>query len=219
MRTWYGIILIGMISMFVGCSSTSPTDNLVNPTSESALNQWNTTWIIYDDEIKTGGKDGRDTMYPTADGQSLDFNYFDNDNAYDPLGKRCIKYSWDGSGSASYRGFSLTVAKSYESTSTAKDISPGAYKQLSFSIKGYLSTDTWIVVQGPADGTNTPDTKSISASEIQPGWQRITFPLTHMQTHLNAITTFLSVTFEYRRGMDTHGSGGTVYIDDITLTQ
>lgn len=235
MKTWHSIIFVCLVSMFVGCSSKSPTDNLVNPTSESALNHWNTSWIVYDDEIKTGGTVQR---YTTQEGQSVDFNCFDNDTASDPYGKRCIKYSWDGGAvgqydstgkviatSATWCGFGLIVAKDYESTSKTKDVSQGGYTKLSFSFKGQLSTDTWLVIGGPdgpstGDTTVLPDKFSIGKDEITNTWQQKTVTLTSKSLgKLSAMTTFVSINFEYRRGMDTQGSGGTVYIDNVELHQ
>ncbi|MCB4792311.1 MAG: hypothetical protein LHV68_10570 [Elusimicrobia bacterium] len=221
------IILLIIFIFFTGCEK-NPVKKLINPADSNAIGIWDTNgdWVIYDDEIKTGGAI---LFFNSLDNQVLDFNCRDNPHS----GSKCLKYSWNGKDVYAYGatpglehdycGFSLTASKDVNSYLTAtRDISGGTYTKISFWARGDLNTFVYLRLEGN-NGTDTSlsGTDAWMSSDLAPvtsSWQKYEFNITGNMT---AIKDFVKIVLKYNEGVSPNtvvGNGGTVFIDDIKLT-
>jgi hypothetical protein len=232
-RTWFShFIKVGIRGIFIipmlllagmsGCEN-APINNLVNPTIANTTGAWSGEWVLYDDEIKTGGTV---MMFATLEGQELDFSW--QSNPYQ--GTKCIKYSWDGRDVTTYKtnaiehdyvGFALIVADSVDKYDTVtRDLAPGGYTKISFRARGSLNTNVYLRLESNNGDYKSSGTNAWMSHTITGDWQRYEFPLSGS---LAGTKDFVRVILRYDEDgkPDTpntgRGNGGTVYIDDIRL--
>lgn len=207
-----GVLLLAVIS---GCDK-KPMNKFVNPSSDAALGLWSGTWLIYGDNLNTGGGF---SLFTSLDNCTLD--YQSPDYAYS--GKYSLKYAWNGGkvfdyGSGGYEGYytgvSFIAGADYQHN-YPRDISPGKYTKFSFWAKGTLNQGVSVTITGP-DGTSAQYTGGSLAQ-----WTHFNGTLAN-PAKLNNVTEFFSIIFGYdsklNAGADT-GSGGVIYLDDIQLTR
>lgn len=221
-------IFLGLVLLFVvGCSS-----DLVNPTSQNALNSWSSSWVIYDDELRTNG--GNIQCYTELNSpQIIDLSYSDNENLSGIAGDKCIKFSWDGSelyeyatgvSTANYAAFGLVINKNISSL----DLSSPAYNTIEFYVKGNLTDDTVLCIAPfPEDNANDKsdpytysDAKDFDNTQISnTSWTKLEVSVSPgaFNTDLTKVKTFVSISLKYKGRIAVHGNGGTVYIDRIKL--
>jgi hypothetical protein len=215
-------ILIFLISLIIlsaaGCSKKNQLENLADPTSEHALNTWSPEWVLYDNEIKTGGGIA---LYTNGSAQVLDVLFNDAGN------NKAIRFSWNGDevfdynenrNRADFTGFGLTTSVDMIkniAAFNARDISGGGYNTLTFSLKGELSNYTSVIIEGPQDSNSNCDSQEFNKDTITSEWKDYSFTLS--KADLSKIKSFVNVIFAYRGNYNTKGSGGTVYIDNIRL--
>ncbi|MBN1384600.1 MAG: hypothetical protein JW983_06970 [Elusimicrobia bacterium] len=207
------IILFLALSVFLfGCEHKKPLDVLDDPTIGKALGGYSGLWIIFDDSLNTGG--GM-MLYNSWDNQKISWE----DTTNPVTGKYCIKYSWNGKDVYDYTGgmwqhnwcgFGFIVGSDHTEASKSIDLSLAGYTKLTFWARGSLSANTTLNFTGPYTGAETGDVVVTDA------WQQYTISLT--PSNMKSVTGFFAIIFGYSGG-DTHGDGGTVYVDDIRYTQ
>lgn len=192
-----------------GCSKYNPLDKLINPEEKSATGRWSGEFVIYDDELKTGGG----IMFlSSADNQTLDFNF--RENPYS--GKKCIKYSWNGKSvydytrkiyQANWCGWAFIVGKDWTEYNKIRNFSSVNYSKISLWVRGSLSANTKIKFESYNRDTH-------SDIELTDSWQKIEFKITGNQSE---IKEYLKIIFEYLGSGE--GNGGIVYIDEIKFSK
>lgn len=204
-------VLIMPLFVFAACDK-KPVNRLANPTTSNTTGStvWTAPWIVYDDEIKTGGGIAR---FTTPEGQVLDFASTENPHS----GLDCVKFSWDGSevrpyadpntAEHSWVGFSFKVLNdNIVNSPSTKDLSPGHYTKLSFYARGTLSANVTLRVKGAGATSET-------IIPVTSAWQHFTAP-TGTLTDVDTFAIFV---------LGSNGSsktnGGIVFLDDIQLIQ
>jgi hypothetical protein len=224
MKKVSSILLAAVLISFFSLSACDkrPVNRLVNPGVENGAVTWPVPWVLYADEIKTGGTV---MSFTTQEGQLLDFASRDNPHS----GSRCIKFSWDGSAVTQYVplrreaffvGFSLIVADTVDKyLATIKDISPGGYTKIKFWARGSLNSSVHLRLESSnGDSTSTyPNNAWESNSTDQvltSNWQSFSFNVTGS---LTSTLYFVNIVLKYDQATG-QGNGGTVFLDDIELT-
>jgi hypothetical protein len=227
-------ILFSLFSAFMGCDA-NPVNRLVNPSPSNISGVWSGAWVIYDDEVKTGG-----AIMTYNTGATLDFHSTDNPHS----GKDCIRYSWDGSPvltyaslpahptdyiQSGYSGFSLICAPTDAQYFTAtRNLSLGGYTKITFWARGELFTNVNLRVEANSNDQNQYKYASgypgVWQGTVTSGWQQYSVKLDTTTTNLNnlaAATDFIKIILLYTPGPDDppRGNGGTVFLDDIELTK
>ena len=176
---------------------------------------YSNVFTIYDDELKTGG--GM-MFYASPDNQELDFEYSDD-------GNKVIKYRWNGGDVYDYDskswehnwcGFGLIVARSYEEVEEKSfDLSGVGYSKLKFNLKGYLSQNTSLKIEGPkkAGSGGTADYIEIGSADISYSWKDFSIDIS--SSALRDFNIYVGVVFVYNGSGK--GSGGEIFIDDVRL--
>ena len=209
---------------FTGCDS-SPTNKLLNPAGSAVIVNapWTNSFLIYKNELMV---DGRGVQFFTSqEGQVLDFNSTENVASGST---KTFKYSWDGSrvtpyttgiSEVTWAGFGLEVLNSNGSPAT-KDITPGAYKYLSFKIKGSLSSNVALRVEFRQSAGTVFDIwwqSNPGDSRITDSWQTYNFDLQGYGLKAAKLQYYLIISFQ---NLGTgQSNGGTVYLEDIQFTQ
>lgn len=219
-------ILILFINVFlvlmIGCDR-NPLKKTSILAEEGLLPGINSTFIVYDDVLKTGGNL---FTYPGGENQVVDL---ESRNA--PFsGKKCIRYSWTGGDVQDanlgiqrhdFVGLDLPVSQGSEDFDAAQsvDLSAGGYTKISFWIKGSLSTNTTLKIEAVDDGSTSTSAPVLTLSSISSTWEKKEIAIT--PSHLLSVKEFFKITFIYTQptGTTTPGNGGIVYIDDIILEQ
>ncbi|RLD18982.1 MAG: hypothetical protein DRI36_00040 [Caldiserica bacterium] len=168
-------------------------------------------FMIYEDELKTGG--GM-MFYASPDNQELDFFYSDD-------GNKVIRYYWNGGevfdyNSESYQhnwcGFGLIVGHSWEEAEeVSMDFSGIGYSKLKFKVKGYLSQNTVLKIEGPkkAGSSEVADYIELDSSDISYSWKEFSLPIS--SSSLKDFNIYVGIIFEATE----KGSGGEVFIDSL----
>lgn len=220
----------------LGCDHT-PLDKIINPGTTTSGGAWSGTWVIYDNEVKTGGAT---MMFNTMEGQDLSFACAENPHA----GSHCVKFSWDGStvvvystsssvantSGSSFVGFSLIAAASTgDYNNVSKDLTGGAYTKLSFWARGSLNSNVYLRVEANSDDPSFYRLASgqygVWMGTVGSSWQKYEIPLDSTRNKLSTVRDFVKIILRYDEdgNPDTantrQGCGGTVYIDDIQLTR
>jgi hypothetical protein len=200
---------------FAGCRK-NPIEKLSNTLADGALPQSSGTFVLYDDEVKTGGGAG---FIPGGENQSISFD----DQASPEQGYRDIRYIWSGAdvmGSTEtehlFAGFSMLVSPDFTAfnTTPARDLSAPGYTSVKLFVKGSLSTGTTLRVEGPSTGAS-----NFVAARIEPtltsDWQEVTLPIP--ASDFSRVKVFLTVSLQYAQPPRTTapGNGGVVYLDNI----
>jgi len=213
-------VLIIIISFFNSCSDVKVEDRLLNPIPSGATGKWSGTWVLYDDELKTGGG----IMFYTEpnpnnpNSQTLDVSYIEN-------GNKCIRYFWDGDVSYDstwnvwqdkWCGMALIVGQDWtEVLTSTKDLTQAAYKKISFKIKGKLSNSVRIKIEALVriGRYSSFPAATVVIDSLSEEWETYTLPLNNVST----INMFFSLIIENRGS--SRSQGATIYLDDIILTQ
>jgi hypothetical protein len=210
-----------IISFITGCSDVKVEDRLVNPIPLGATGKWSGVWVLYDDELKTGGGimfyTEPNPENPTS--QTLNVSYTEEN------GNKCMKYSWDGDISYDstwkvwqdkWCGMALIVGKDWTEVQTStKDLSLAGYKKISFKIKGHLSESTRIKIDTLVriGKFSSYPAASVVINSLSDQWEEYTLVLNNVST----INIFFSLVIENKS--NTKSQGAVVYLDDIILTQ
>ncbi|MBN1823955.1 MAG: hypothetical protein JW803_06535 [Endomicrobiales bacterium] len=212
--------------VLAGCEK-NPTSKLVNPSSSNTIGSWTGSWTLYDDELKTGGAV---MLYTETDGVEIDFN----DTDAPRVGSKCLKFSWDGREVTAYSnppeypsdyresdfvGFGLIVAKQvsdYEETT--KDLSQGGFRKVSFWAKGSLNTDVSVKIEIENTSGQATSIKLLPSQE----WVYYEYDVNY---DIAVIKDYAKILMVYDEDGDPQtanagrGNGGTVYFDEIKISQ
>jgi len=185
-------------------------------------------YTLYDDEIQTGGGLG---FIPGGENQSIDLR--DASSPRQTINQ--IRYTWNGqdvtnSGTLQhlFAGFSFTITPDFTTYATAQpknlNASGANYSTLKMSIRGSLSSDTYLRIEGPDDGSGgTTRRESIHGSagdfSLTNNWQEITIPDAGSipAGDFNSVKTYFTISFQFIQpiGTTAAGNGGTIYLDNI----
>lgn len=218
-------IIFSLFAAFSACDK-NPVNRIVNPSPANISNVRSGTWVIYDDEIKTGG----DLMLYNT-GAIIDFKCTDNPHS----GKDCIRYSWDGkpvytydlgTTQSGFSGFSLICAPKQAQYSTySLDLSTAGYTKITFWARGSLNS--YVKLRVTANSTDPSQSKLASGATgvwedtVTSSWVKYSLDIDNMTNNLAAAKDFVKINLVYAPGDDgpSQGNGGTVYLDDIELTK
>jgi hypothetical protein len=216
-----------LVAIFVlpGCEK-DPVDRLTNPLSEGAVPGYSGTYIVYDDELKTGGNLA---LIPGGENQEIDLS----DRSAPRGNLRQVRYTWNGLSVSTYpaggyqqlfAGFIFMVGDDVNTlqSTPGRDLSGPGYTQMTFSVRGWLSEETSLRVEGPSTAETgfTPARVDIDRSELSLNvWKSYT--LTVPATDFNNVRTFITLTIQYDQPPRTTlpSNGGTIYIDDIRYSR
>lgn len=211
-----------VIAGITGCDR-HPFKKVSTLRDEGLLPSVNATFIVYDDELKTGGNL---FVFPGGENQTVELKW--QDRPY--RGKNCIMYSWNGrdvnDGNLGitrhdFVGLDLVVSEGSGdfAASSSLDLSAGAYAKATFWIRGTLSEGTTLKVESPDDGSTATAAPQLLITSISETWQKN--EITIAASDLTALKEFFKITFVYTQptGTTTPGGGGTVFLDDIRLEQ
>ena len=210
----------------LGSCKKNPIDRLINPVPDGAVSQTSGIFVIYDDELKTGGGLG---FIPGGENQVIT----QVDASSPRRSDNQIRYSWNGqdvsnSGSLQhlFAGFSLLVTPDFSTfdSASAKNLNANnaGYTKLTFYIRGTLASDTYVRIEGPDDGPGgiTParmeSLPSLTGTfTLTEDWQKQ--ELTVPAGDFNQVKSFLTLSIQYMQpvGTTVGGGGGTIYLDDI----
>jgi len=192
-----------------GCQ-TMPADYLRDPRPDGATGIWAGQWLIYGDELETGG--GL-LLFPSDENQTIDL-VFRHPN--DPERGNVIHYSWNGeevAGQYTFSGVSFTVASNWRAydITPPKDLSAGGYTKISFDVWGDLSEGTKVEFWGGRRSATTGRLKL----DNDDGWVHLDIPL--RENDLKKVREFFVIVFQFAEpsGHSEPGQGGTVYVDNI----
>jgi hypothetical protein len=231
MRPGMFLLLLAALMMpgLMSCKKDR-TNQLVDPLRSGAVPINRGFYVVYDDELRTGGGLG---LIPEAANQSITL---ESKNAYS--GTNAIQYSWNGAAVLNpslsppqlqhdFAGFQLTITPSIDGLVAAipKNLSSFGYSSMTFMLKGSLSQEVRIRVEGPSDGVTEPDpncaitSTCIEISTLSEAWQSYTLPLS--SSTFSTVRTFFTLTLQYTQPPRTTaaGNGGVVYVDDIRYVQ
>lgn len=221
-----------LITVFAGCEK-NPVNRLIDPTISNTTGNWSGEWVIYDDEIRTGGTV---MMFNTMDGQELDFSSRDNSKS----GSKCIKYSWNGGDVTAYKnlpahpvdyvehdftGFSLIAADDFNNyNAVSKDLTEAGYTKISFWVRGSLYSNVHFRLEANNGNNQTASGNNAWMSnttdrKVTSSWQKYEFTVSGNMT---TVRDFVRIVFRYDKDGNPDnqkGNGGTVFIDDIRLTK
>lgn len=212
----------------VGCDR-NPIRKLIDANQEGAQGNiaWTSPFVIYKDDLESGGGA---MLYPDVHNQTVSF--FSTNN---PRGKRSIFYSWNGRDimrtfdpclaatpvlQHEFAGLSLTVASGFDTfdTTLPRNLFSGGYTKITLWVRGRLTTNTILRIEGPDDGlcNADPPRLDITASQLTDDWQQITIPIP-TSSFLISIKDFVKFTFVYNQPPSTTaaGEGGEIFIDDV----
>jgi len=213
--------LAAAIAFIIGCER-HPFKKTSTLADEGLLPSVSPVFIVYDDEIKTGGNL---FTFPGGENQVVSLDEADNPVA----GKRCIRYTWNGgdvhdddinAGRHDFAGLNLPVSQGDEDfdEAAAVNLTSGGYGTLTFWIRGVLTQDVTVKVEAVDDGDE--DTAApFGIYAVSSVWEKKELSLAGAD--LSSVKEFFKITFIYTQpiGTDTPGRGGTIFIDDIQLEQ
>ena len=214
------VLLIGSF-LLVGCKR-NPVDRLRDPYPGGSVPLTSGVFTIYKDELKTGGGFG---FIPTGENQTID----SADTSSPRLTARSIKYSWNGQdvlhttdtvANHAFAGFSLCVSPDLATVNSTpgKNLMAPSYTTLKLFVRGSLSSDTRLRIEGPGDNVLTPARTELTS--LSSDWQEVSLPIP-TASDFSDVKIFLTISFQYSQpsGTTTPGEGGVVYLDDIRYVQ
>jgi hypothetical protein len=194
-----------------GCRK-NPIERLTNPVPGGAVPQSSGVFVLYDNELKTGG--GLE-LFPTGDNQGIDLSNHDR-----PVNAGTqIRYVWNGQpvgGQQAFAGFSLIITPddSTLSSTPAKNFSAAGYTEISMRIRGNLSFGNTLKIEGPSDGTSTAAQPPVPPA-LTNEWQPFSFSIPSGDfAHVKIFATF-SIQYSQPPRTTAPGEGGVIYIDDL----
>lgn len=226
------LLTVGLCLAGLSCKQ-NPVDRLLNPVPSGAVNGVGANYIVYNDELNTGGGLG---FFPGGESQSIDLH----DNTPPARSLSDIRYTWTGQNVSSnfgpehtFAGFSLLVTPDFSTLATAqpKDLSRANYGHLQFSIRGSLSDRTYVKIDGPSNGV-TASTDSVRSRRqgdssggdtdangkeivITNDWQDYSIHISPQYFSSVKIFCQFSFAFDQPIGTTEPGAGGTIYVDNI----
>lgn len=212
-------LFIAAAFLFFSACKRNPIDRLIDPSSSGAVGTVSGTYVVFDEELKTGGGLG---FIPGGQNQSITLTAVDGSRG------RHIRYHWNGQSVSStttpqhlFAGFELLVTPDFIDfdAATGKNLAFGGYMNLVFSIRADLSDNTTVRVEGPDDGPGGISPVGSNVLPITSSWQE--FSIAIPPSHFNDVKGFIIVSLQYAQpsGTTSAGGGGTVYIDDIRYEQ
>lgn len=221
MKTPPRLFLVLALAAVVTSCRKNPIERLVNPYGDSSVPGVSGTYVIYDDELKTGGAVG---FIPFGENQIIDFA----DKTSPRRSADQLRYQWTGLDTSSttagasqhdFAGFSLFFAPTIAgaATSPGVNLAPGGYTKVKLWVRGDLSAENRLRIEGPDDGNSgTPTARvELTGDQLAQGWQEVTLPIP--PTDFQNVKVFLTISIQYSQPPRTTaaGNGGTVYLDDI----
>lgn len=198
----------------------NPVDRLVNPVSDGAVPLSSGTFLIYDDEIKTGGGLG---LIPGGANQTINLS----DVSEPRRTTRHTAYSWNGRApgvdpsSHTFAGFSFLVSPDFTtfSATPARNLSSFGYTKLRVSVRGSLAANVSLRIEGPSTGDEAFVPARTTLNSLNGAWQDV--ELTVPAGDFTNVKVFATISLQYAQPPFTTnpGDGGTVYIDDIRYEQ
>jgi hypothetical protein len=191
-------------------------DRLTDLTPEGAVPGASADWVLYADELRTGGGF---YLIPEAANQAI----VDGDPAAAAVGRSGITYTWNGGAVNAqhlFAGFGLLVAQTiFQDASTpARDLSGQGFTRIAFRAKGSLGENVILRVEGPGDGSNATvlPRLEITRSELAAGWARYELPVPSPAAFASVkqYVNFILV-YDQPTGTTLPGEGGTVHIDQV----
>ncbi|MBV9079982.1 MAG: hypothetical protein JO102_02560 [Elusimicrobia bacterium] len=221
------IFIASALALLLTACRRNPIERLVNPVPEGAVPGISGVYVIYDDELKTGG--GVEFI-PGGENQSADFA----DSSSGRRTARQIKYQWNGGNVSDtdpafapsehlFAGFSLgtLVNSAQQPSDPGKNLSAFGYTKLTLWVKGDLSTGNRLRIEGPSQlsQNHTPARTEIDAATLASGWQKVT--LNVPPSDFTTVKVYMTISIQYDQPPRTtaNGDGGTVYIDDVQYEQ
>jgi hypothetical protein len=207
-------LIVSLLFFATGCKK-DPVGRIVNPLGDGAVPQVSGVYVIYSDELKTGGGLG---FVPTAGNQGIDLF----DQSEPRRTRNQIRYLWNGQsvgGQINFAGFSLLITPDFSTLNSTphKDLSFGGYTKLTMMVRGRLGDGVSLRIEGPGSGSSTAARTDITT--LSNTWQQIT--LSVPSADFSTVRIFMTLTFQYDRvpRTDVPSDGGEVYLDDIQFEQ
>ena len=218
-QTWVKCLCLSFL-VFVGCEK-NPVDRLTNPLDDGSVPGSSGIFVIYDDELKTGGGVA---FIPGGENQSIDFS--DRSGPLD--GKKSLRYSWNGGDVTNstatqhlFAGFMLMTIDDVTQldSSTGKNLTDPVYTKLTFWAKGSLDLNTTLRVEGPDDGTGGITPQRLDISNLTGDWQQ--YSINIPSSDFANVKIYFIATLQYAQPprSTVPGFGGTVYFDDIRYSK
>lgn len=207
--------LIGFLAtaLLLTACEKNPIEKLTNPVPDGAVAPAGSPFVIYDGELKTGGGIG---LIPTGDNQSIVLN----DRSEPRLSANSLRYSWNGqpvNGQQAFAGFSLVITPDFSTLNSApvKNLSAAGYTKLTLFVRGHLSAQTKLRIEGPDSGSGHAS-PFLEKTSLGDDWEAVTVPIT-APADFAAVRIFLTVSLQYAQpaGTTQAGEGGTVFLDKI----
>ena len=204
--------MLAAAAVFFFACERNPIEKLVNPIPDGSVPQSSGLFVLYDDELRTGGGLG---LIPGGGNQTISLA----DRSSPQRSTNDIHYAWNGgdvAGQHLFAGFSLLVTPDFTSFANArpKDLSGPGYTKVTLYLRGSLSAGTQIRIEGPDAGpghTGTP----YQSSALSGSWTQISFAVP--PADFQRVKVFLTVSFQFTQpaGTTDPGEGGEVFLDDI----
>ncbi len=212
-------MILGFL-ILAGCEK-NPIDRLTNPMPDGAVPDTSGIYVVYDDELKTGGGVA---FTPGGENQTIDMENTDSPQ----LSKKAIRYEWNGgdvfhstSPQHLYAGFILIVTPNIADldAATGKNLSGPGYTRLTFQARGTLSENTVLWVEGPDDASGGITPQKLIINNLSSNWTQ--YSMNIPAADFVNVKDFLIVTFQFTQPPRTTnlGGGGVVYFDDIRYIQ
>lgn len=212
-----------LLAVAVAGCKRNPVERLTNPYPDGAVPQSSGIYVIYDDELNTGGGVA---FIPGGQNQSIDFR----DRSSPRTSVNQVRYTWTGGPVFSdetsppgfqqlFAGFNLLVPVTREElpTTQGKDLSQNGYTKLKMRVRGRLALNNRLRVEGPDDGTggDTAVMTELTAAQLSEDWQDLELAVPAI--HFSGVKIYMTVSIQYEQPPRTTqpGEGGTVYFDDI----
>jgi hypothetical protein len=205
--------------VLLGCGR-HPSNRLTDLASEGAVPTASADWVLYSDELQTGGG-----FYLIPDAGS--HQILDGDRTESYAGRASVRYSWTGAailGQHDFAGFGFLVAPTIDkdASTPARDLSEYGFTRITFMAKGTLSENTLLRVEGPCDGTGSTVAPrlEISREQLAAGWTQYSMPVPD-PISFASIKQYINFVFIYSQptGTTKAGDGGTIFIDQVTYAR
>lgn len=192
-------------------------DRLTDAMSEGAVPSAVADWVLYSDELRTGGSY---FLIPGAGPLTLR----DDDPQAGASGGRGINFSWTGAdvnGQHDFAGFGLLVAPSIaqDPVTPARDLSGAGFTKITFWARGSVGENVILRVEGPGDGTGASvmPRLEISRAALSAGWAKYTLPVP-FPASFSSVKQYVNfvLIFDQPTGTTFPGEGGTLHVDQIS---
>jgi hypothetical protein len=206
--------------MLAACER-NPVNRLSDPLADGVVPQSSGTYMIYDEELETGGGLG---LIPGSGNQNITLA----DTSEPRRTLRQIRYTWNGQDvfnpdtmtvEHDFAGFSLLVSPDFTTitSASAKDLSSPGYTTLKMAVRGSLTANTKLRIEGPNTDppTFTSPILELDSSQLTGEWQDVSLAIP--ANHFSSVKAFVTISFQYTQPPRTTnpGDGGVVYLDDI----